>query len=245
MNVVFLGATRGIGRALARLMAARGDRLFLLGRDVGDLAVSANDLKILGAAGDVGVARCDLSCPETFGAALDAAAVALDGVDTVVVTAGLYATQEAMENDPALRDRLLEVNFTNTVRFCEEARTRLLAMGGGVLCVCSSVAGDRARKPVVFYGAAKAGLSYYLEGLDLRFRAQGLRTVLVKPGFVRTGMTAGLKPPPFAGEPEQVARIMLAAIDQGRPVVYAPTTWALVMLAVRHLPRWFMRRARF
>jgi short-subunit dehydrogenase len=245
VNVVFLGATRGIGRALARLMAARGDRLFLLGRDVRDLAVSANDLKILGAAGEVGVARCDLSCPETFGPALDAAAVALDRIDTVVVTAALYATQEAMENDPALRDRLLDVNFTNTVRFCEEARTRLLARGGGVLCVCSSVAGDRARKPVVLYGATKAGLSYYLEGLDLRFRAQGLRTVLVKPGFVRTGMTAGLKPPPFAGEPEQVARVMLKAIDQGRPVVYAPATWALVMLAVRHLPRRFMRRAKF
>ena len=86
--------------------------------------------------------------------------------------------------------------------FCEEARRRLLARGGGTLCVFSSVAGERGRKPVVLYGAAKAGLTRYLEGLDHKFRAQGLRTICVKPGFVRTGMTEGLKTPPFAGEPD-------------------------------------------
>jgi decaprenylphospho-beta-D-erythro-pentofuranosid-2-ulose 2-reductase len=245
MNVALLGATKGIGRALGRLIAARGDRLFLLGRDLEDLAVSARDLQLRGASGEVGVVHCDLASPDTFGPALDRAAVSLDGIDAVVVTAALYGTQEELESDLAARDRLLDVNFAHTIRFCEEARIRLLQMGGGVLCVCSSVAGDRARKPVIFYGATKAGLSYYLEGLDHKFRAQGLRTVLVKPGFVRTGMTTGLNEPPFAGEPEQVARIMLKAIDAGTPRVYAPSIWALVMLAVRNLPRWIMRRAEF
>ncbi len=84
--------------------------------------------------------------------------------------------------------------------FCEEARRRLMPQGG-TLCVMSSVAGDRGRKPVVLYGAAKAGSVTYLEGLDHKYRAAGLRVVCVKPGFVKTGMTAGLKPPPFAGEP--------------------------------------------
>ena len=69
----------------------------------------------------------------------------------------------------------------------------------------SSVAGERGRKPVVLYGAAKAGLTRYLEGLDHRFHATGLRVICVKPGFVKTSMTSGLRPPPFAGEPEQVA----------------------------------------
>jgi short-subunit dehydrogenase len=129
--------------------------------------------------------------------------------------------------------------------FCEGARKRLLARGGGTLCVFSSVAGDRARKPVVLYGASKAGLSYYLQGLDHKFHADGLTAVLVKPGFVKTSMTAGMDPPPFAGEPDGVAQTVLAAIDKGKPVVYAPGMWALVMLVIRYLPRFVMRRIGF
>jgi short-subunit dehydrogenase len=162
-----------------------------------------------------------------------------------VVTAGLFAPQEALETDPDLCRRLLTVDFANTVVFCEEARRRLLGRGGGTLCVFSSVAGERGRKPVILYGAAKAGLSRYLEGLDHKYRAQGLRTVCVKPGFVRTGMTEGLEPPPFAGEPEAVAARVVRAIDRGHPVVYAPPIWALVMLVIRLLPRFVMRRIGF
>jgi short-subunit dehydrogenase len=245
MKVAILGATRGMGRALARLMADGGHALFLLGRDKDDLARSARDLEARAGLGAVGTARCDLERPETFAPALDAAEAALGGLDTVVVTAGLFAAQDALEADVDLAQRLLLVDFTNTVTFCEHARKRLLARGGGTLCVFSSVAGERGRKPVVLYGSAKAGLTRYLEGLDHKFRAAGLRCVCVKPGFVKTSMTEGLKPPPFAGEPEGVARIVLRAIERGTPVVYAPGMWRWVMLVIRSLPRAVMRRIGF
>jgi NAD(P)-dependent dehydrogenase (short-subunit alcohol dehydrogenase family) len=246
MKVALLGATRGMGRALARLMAERGDRVFLLGRDHADLERSARDLEArAGSGAKVSFATCDLERPETFAPALEAAAAQLDGFDAIVVTAGAFATQEALEADPELARRLLTVDFAHTVLFCEEARRRLLARGGGKLCVFSSVAGERGRKPVVLYGAAKAGLSHYLEGLDHRFHEQGLRVVCVKPGFVRTSMTEGLPAPPFAGEPEGVARVVLRALDRGTPVVYAPPIWSLVMAVIRHLPRFVMRRVRF
>jgi short-subunit dehydrogenase len=245
VKVVFLGATKGMGRALARRMAARGDRLFLLGRDAEDLERSAVDLSLSGDGEPVRHAVCDLLAPETFAPALEAADAALDGFDTVVVTAGLFATQEELEVDPALCDRLLTADFTNTVRFCEEVRRRLLARGGGTLCVFSSVAGERARKPVILYGAAKAGLSHYLAGLDHKFRAYGLKTIAVKPGFVKTGMTAGLAPPPFAGEPDAVAAAVLRAIDRGRPEVFVPSAWRGIMLVIRMLPRALMRRLGF
>jgi short-subunit dehydrogenase len=245
VKVVFVGATKGIGRALARLMAARGHALFLLGRDLADLERSARDLEVRGAPGSVGVAVCDLADASGFAAALDRADAALSNFDTVVVTAGLFASQETLESDAERTATLLDVNFTGTILFCEAARKRLLARGGGTLCVFSSVAGERGRKPVILYGAAKAGLSAYLEGLDHKFRAAGLRTVCVKPGFVKTSMTEGLKPPPFAGEPEPVARRVLGAIERGTPVVYAPPMWALVMLVIRNLPRVVMRRVGF
>lgn len=245
-KVVILGATRGMGRCLARRFVERGDWVALLGRDADELGRSAADLHARGAPGvRVATVRCDLEQPETFREALETAEQSLEGLDTVVVTAGLFATQETLEADPALAAKLLSVDFANTVLFCEEARKKLLLRGQGTLCVFSSVAGDRARKPVVLYGAAKAGLSAYLEGLDHRYRAQGLTTVCVKPGFVKTGMTEGLDPPPFAGEPDEVAEVVVKAIDDGTPVVYAPPIWRAVMTAIRAMPRFVMRRVKF
>jgi short-subunit dehydrogenase len=245
VNVVVLGATRGIGRALARRLAERGDRVFLLGRDIPDLERSARDMQIrANSAPPIGVAHCDLSALETFVPAMDAAVTALSTIDTVVVTAGDFATQPVLEQDLERTRHLLTVNFTNTVLFCELARTRLLARGG-TLCVFSSVAGDRGRKPVILYGAAKAGLAHYLEGLDHKYRAQGLRVVCVKPGFVKTSMTTGLKPPPFAGEADGVASDVVRAIDRGQAVVYTPRIWQLVMMVIRALPRFVMRKVEF
>ena len=244
MKAVILGGTRGMGRSVARLLASRGDTVHLLGRHQGDLAKCAEDLRVRGARA-VSTGVCDLMEPGAFAAAFDAADTAVGNFDTVIVTAGVFGTQDELEKDRGRAAQVLTVNFTNTILFCEEARTRLLARGGGRLAVFSSVAGERGRKPVVLYGSTKAGLSAYLEGLDHRYRALGLITTTVKPGFVRTGMTQGLKEPPFAGDPDDVARTVLAAIDRGAPVVYAPAMWALVMMVIRLLPRAVMRRVGF
>lgn len=245
MKIAILGATRGMGRSLARGLGERGDSLFLLGRKEADLQRSAEDISIRGKSGPIKTALCDLASPQGFDAALDAAEAELGGLDCVIVTAGLFKTQDDLVEDPAFLERMLQVNFTGTILFCEAARKRLLAGGGGTLCVFSSVAGDRGRKPVILYGSSKAGLSYYLEGLDHRYRSEGLKTICVKPGFVKTGMTAGLKPPPFAGEPDAVAQQVIKALDKGTPVVYTPPIWRWVMLVIKLLPRFIMRKIGF
>lgn len=246
LKVVLLGGTKGMGRAVARRLAARGDRLHLLGRDADDLAKSAADLEArMPSPARVSVSICDLERPDTFGQALDEADAALGGFDTAVVTAALFGTQPQLEADPAFLARVLNANFTSTILLCEELRTRLLGRGGGTLCVLSSVAGDRARKPVILYGSTKAGLSAYLDGLDHKFRSAGLRTVCVKPGFIRTSMTEGLPEPPFTVDADQAAATIVRALDAGKPVVYAPPIWGLVMLVVRWLPRAVMRRVGF
>ncbi len=245
-RVAVLGGTRGMGRSLARRFIERGDWVAILGRDADELARSAADLKARGVPGvRVTTALCDLEKPESFRSVLEETEQALDGLDTVVVTAGLFATQERLEADPTLLQRMLTIDFSNTVLFCEESRKKLMMRGGGTLCVFSSVAGDRGRTPQVMYGAAKAGLSAYLEGLDHRYRSQGLITVCVKPGFVRTGMTEGMKAPPFAGDPDEVATAVVRAIDEGTPVVYAPAVWKAVMTAIKAMPRFVMRRVKF
>ncbi len=245
MNVVILGATKGMGRAVARLLAERGERLFLLGRSPDELARSAADLTARGTGEEVKSAHCDLADPETFAGALAEATSTLGDIDTVIVTAGVFGTQDQLEADVELARAVVTVDFAHTVIFCEHVRKQLLSRGGGTLCVFSSVAGDRGRKPVAIYGAAKAGLSHYLESLDHKHRGDGLVTVCVKPGFVKTSMTAGLSPPPFAGEPDAVARDVLRAIDRGTPLVYTPWIWRWVMLVIRGIPRFVMRRIGF
>ncbi len=246
-RIVIVGGTKGIGRAVARRLAARGDHIALLGRDAADLAASAADLAARAPAGarPPVTGLLDLARTDRFDVALDDAARQLGAIDTVLITAGAFGTQDALEADAAARDRVLAINFTQTIQVCEAARARLLAAGGGTLCVLGSVAGDRPRKPVVLYGATKAGLAYYMEGLDLRYREAGLRAVLVKPGFVRTGMTAGLPEPPFAANPDEIAPAIVRAIDRGTPQIYVPAVWRLVMLVIRWLPGAVMRRVKF
>ncbi|MFO0667614.1 MAG: SDR family NAD(P)-dependent oxidoreductase [Polyangiaceae bacterium] len=246
MKAVVLGGISGMGRSVAQRLVERGDEVFLLGIGEEDLARSAADLKARHPRqANVGFAICNLEQPEGFAAALDAADAALGNFDAVIVTAALFATQEALEADIELTRRLVTVNYANTVVFCEHVKKRLLERGGGHLTVFSSVAGDRGRKPVAIYGSSKAGLSVYLEAMDHKYHAQGLHVLCVKPGFVKTGMTAGLKPPPFAGEPDQVARDVVKAMDDKKPMLYTPGMWALVMLVIRFLPRFVMRKIGF
>jgi short-subunit dehydrogenase len=246
MKAVLFGGTTGMGRAISRLLVERGEAVFLMNIDEADLARSAADLKARHPQqAAVGYAVCNLEQPEGFAKALDTADAALGGFDTVIITAAMFATQEALEADVELTRRLVTVNYANTVVFCEHVRKRLLARGGGQLTVFSSVAGDRGRKPVAIYGSSKAGLSVYLEALDHKFHAAGLSVLCVKPGFVKTGMTVGLKPPPFAGEPDRVAREVVRAIDRRKPMLYTPGMWALVMLVIRLLPRFVMRKIGF
>ncbi|OGK87377.1 MAG: hypothetical protein A2X52_21050 [Candidatus Rokubacteria bacterium GWC2_70_16] len=245
MRVAFVGATRGMGRALSRLMAERGEALCLLGRDAAELAASARDLEARGAPGPVRTAPLDLARPAGFEVALAAAEEALGGFDTLVVTGGLLDPTEALQRDMPRLERMLHVNFTGTVLLCQLAAERLAARGGGRLCVFSSVAGDRPRRSNYLYGASKAGLSAFLEGLGHAYAERGVSVLCVKPGFVKTGLTDGLPVPPFAGEPAPVARTVLRALDAGRRVVYAPPVWRWIMLVVRSLPHAAMRRIRF
>ena len=245
MKIAIVGATRGMGRALARRLAERGDALFLLGRDETELGLSARDLEARGAPAPVGQARLDLGESAGFAAALDAADRALPRMDALVVTGGLFARQDELAVDPARLSAVLQANFTGTVLLCQQAAERLAARGGGLICAFGSVAGDRARRSNYLYGASKAGLAVFLDGLDLAYRERGVRALCVKPGFVRTAMTAGLPVPPFAGEPDAVARRVLAAMDTGRHDVYAPGVWRFVMLLIRALPRAVLRRVQF
>jgi len=245
VKVALVGATRGMGRAVARLLAERRIAMFLLGRTSSDLEASARDLEARGAPSPVKTATLDLAVPSDFGAALDAADEALGRFDTLVVTGGLFGRQEDLAADPSRLEQMLHVNFTGTVLLCQMVAERLALKNDGTICVFSSVAGDRARRSNYLYGSTKAGLSAFLDGLGQAYADRGVRVICVRPGFVKTQMTAGLPVPPFAAEPEAVAKVVAAALTAPKRVVYAPGVWRWVMLVIRSLPHFVVRRLKF
>ncbi len=106
----------------------------------------------------------------------------------------------------------------------------------------SSVAAERPRRANFVYGSAKAGLDAFGRGLGEALRPDGVRVLVLRPGFVRTRMTAGLRPAPFSVDPEAVAAVAVDALRRGDEVAWVPAALRWVMLAARALPAPLFRR---
>jgi short-subunit dehydrogenase len=123
------------------------------------------------------------------------------------------------------------------VSLLTEIANRMQTQGQGVIAVLGSVAGDRGRKSNYVYGACKAMVATFLEGLAGRMQTRGVAVINIKPGFVDTPMTAQFKKGALWAKPAQIAALIHARVNAARSgSFYAPTFWALVMLAIKLLP---------
>ena len=240
-DVLILGASSAIAQEVAKLMAADGARLFLVARDPARLDIIADDLRVRGAP-QVDVLAVDLlerdRHPEIIAAAVDA----LSGIDTVLVAHGVLPDQAACEASVEAMLTTMDVNFLSTISLLtllvEPIKER-----GGTLAVISSVAGDRGRQSNYVYGAAKAGLSAFLQGLRNRLHDSGVQVLTIKPGFVSTPMTAHIEARgALWAQPEDIAAGIVKAIASRKDEVYLPGFWALIMLIVRAVPEIIFKR---
>ena len=224
-RIVILGAGSAIARATARLWAARGARLVLVGRDQDRLNAVAADLVALDcASADAGVELAKMV--ETLG-----------GLDILLLAYGVLGDQTELERDPSAAATLIQTNFTSAAAWCLAAAAIFEKQRAGALLVIGSVAGDRGRRSNFIYGATKGGLARVVEGIAHRLAPFGARAVLIKPGFVDTPMTASItKKGLLWATPEQVAEAIEAVAERGGPVVYAPKFWLPIMLIIRHMP---------
>lgn len=242
-RVLLLGATSAIAQATGRLLAARGDRLFLVARDPARLEIVATDLA-LRSGSSIPRLAADLDRCDAHGAILDEARRALDGLDTVIVAHGLLGDPEVTQRDWTAAMAVMQTNFLGPASLLTEAATRFEAQGSGVLVGISSVAGDRGRQSHYVYGAAKGGLSIFLAGLRNRLHSKGVSVVTIKPGFVDTPMTAHMQKGALFADPATIARGIVAAMDRRADVVYLPWFWRYVMLVVRLIPEALFKRLR-
>lgn len=228
MKVVILGATSAIAHEVAKLYAA-GASFFLVARDEAKLAAVAADLRVRGA-GEVETLLADLALRDR-----DEAIVAAAGIpDVVLIAQGTLAEQPPLEADPRAQAREFDVNATSVMVLA--AHFANVLQPGGVLAVIGSVAGDRGRRGNYVYGAAKAAIHAYCEGLRARLAPNNVAVVLIKPGWVDTPMTARFKKNPLFASAETVARAIKRAIESRKGVVYVPAFWRWISLVVRLLP---------
>jgi decaprenylphospho-beta-D-erythro-pentofuranosid-2-ulose 2-reductase len=242
-RVIILGVTSAIAEAVARLYAAEGAALVLAGRNPERLHAIARDLKARGAA-LAKIEVVDLAQPGVAEDALPRMTAYLGTVDHILLVYGSLGDQARSEREITRARDILQVNFTSAAEWSLASANVLEAQGQGSLIVIGSVAGDRGRQSNYIYGAAKAGLATLVQGIAHRFAqikqpdsAMRPRAVLIKPGFIDTPMTAGMKKGgPLWSTPAAIAPIIRRAADHGGAIVYAPWFWRLILLVIRLTP---------
>jgi decaprenylphospho-beta-D-erythro-pentofuranosid-2-ulose 2-reductase len=171
-----------------------------------------------------------------------AKAAAGGDIDVALVAFGLLGDNERAWTDIATAVELAQVNYTAAVAVGVALGERMSAQGHGSIVAFSSVAGERARRSNFVYGSTKAGLDAFYSGLTEALRPVGVQVTVVRPGFVRTRMTEGMKPAPLSTTPEAVAAVVVDAVRTRKELVWAPAPLRFVMSALRHVPRPIFRR---
>nr|WP_249782117.1 SDR family oxidoreductase [Bradyrhizobium sp. NBAIM14] len=237
-----LGGSSDIGRATVRAFAKAGYDVGLAGRDVGALEPDAADLR----------ARYNVEVDVHTFDVLDTASFEgfVGGLpalpDVVISIVGLLGVQERAQSDLAQATAIMRSNYEGPALILGLFAEKFLGRGSGTLVGVSSVAGDRGRASNYVYGSAKAGFSAFLSGLRARASRGGVHVVTVKPGFVRTRMTEGMKLiGPLTVEAPVVGAAILRAVESKTDIVYVSGRWRLVMLIIKTLPEAVFKKLKF
>ena len=156
---------------------------------------------------------------------------------------GLLGDQAISEKDAASARLVMDTNYVAPALLLGEIANRMEQRGSGTIVGISSVAGERGRASNYVYGSAKAAFTAFLSGLRARLARRGVKVITIKPGFVATRMTAGMKLPAIlTAQPEEVADSVGRAIRHHRDVVYVRRIWTVIMALIRALPEPLAKR---
>jgi short-subunit dehydrogenase len=231
---VVTGASSGIGAGLARRLAAAGVRVGLLA--LPDRALEAEAERIRSAGGTAAAAPADVTDPVAVREALARVDDELGPIDLLILNAGIALATPAAAFEAAALERMARVNLLGPAYAIEAVLPRMLERGRGHLVGVSSLSSYRGQPVVSGYCATKSALAVLLEGLRVELRDTGISVTTVRPGFVRTPMTAGVRAPRFMMEVEPAARVILEGIAARRPEVNFPWQSAWVTGLGRRLP---------
>jgi short-subunit dehydrogenase len=242
-RVLILGATSAIAGEVAAIHAARGDQLHLVGRS-GD-KLRELERRLQRPASQLRITLADFDDLGAAEALVRRVVAELGGVDAVLLAHGLLGDQLESERDFAEADRIIRTNFTSAVALLIPLVNALEAQRSGRLGVITSVAGERGRPRNYTYGASKAALGVYLQGVRSRLHGTSVSVTTIKLGPVDTPMTATHTKNALFAKPPQVARDIVRAMDAGSAEVFVPRRWAAIMPLVRATPEALFQKLPF
>jgi len=244
-NVVLVGASSGIGAALAKVLAGKGCSLALIARREPQLIALADDINHNAGKTLARAYRGDVTQYETIEPLFDQIARDLGGIDVLIYASGVMPSvkrdEYCFEKDRAM----IEVNVLGAMAWINVAAKRFETARSGVIAGISSIAGDRGRASMPGYITSKAALDAYLESIRNRISRYGVQVTTIKPGYVDTDLLAGAKTPIKAISPDQAAREIVSAIEDGAQVRYVPGFWRWIGMAVKCAPSFIMQRVNF
>lgn len=241
-KVLVIGATSAIACATARKWATQGSEFFLVARNQEKLAQISADFMSRGAS-KVATHVMDATDVAAHAPMLDACLEALKQIDIVLIAHGTLPDQKACEESADIAMKEFANNGTSVIALLTVLANHMAIQRCGTLAVISSVASDRGRPSNYLYGAAKAAVSTFCEGLRARLYKVGVHVITIKPGFVDTPMTQGLKlPKALVVSADTVAGIIVEQIERKTNVLYVPRFWTLIMMIIRNVPQFIFKK---
>jgi decaprenylphospho-beta-D-erythro-pentofuranosid-2-ulose 2-reductase len=238
-TIALFGGTSDIGRAIVEAMISPATTAVVLAaRKPDDIDIS--DLERRGVTVDL--VRFDATETSDHERLVERMVAAHGDLDVAVVAFGQLGEADRLADDAAAAVALADVNFTGAVSVCTVLAAQFRRQGHGRLVILSSVAGERVRKANYVYGATKAGIDGFAQGLGDALAGSGASVLIVRPGWVHSKMTAGSEPKPLATTPEAVAMATVKALRAGKRIVWVPTALRPLMAIARHLPAPLWRR---
>lgn len=241
-KIVIVGATSAMATHCARLWVQTPADIILIGRDHDKLTRLRLDLEARSPLSKVTVCVAHFTDPNE----INSLANAIDkeaAIDIALIAHGSLGDQEMSQRNLSVCNHELVINGTSPVLFAEAFASVMEQRGYGTIGVIGSVAGDRGRKSNYVYGAAKGLVTRYVQGLQHRFAGSLIKVVLIKPGPTDTPMTANLaaKGAKLASV-ESVAAGIVWAIERKKNVAYLPAKWGVIMMVIRHLPKFIFNK---
>ncbi|MFN7151334.1 MAG: SDR family NAD(P)-dependent oxidoreductase [Microthrixaceae bacterium] len=238
-TALLLGGTSDIGLAvLERLHGLGVDRAVLASRTPPEAAPV-----IAGGAAQCSSIRWDVLDVDAHAALFDEAAARMGSVDVVICAVGLLGHHAGVSMGPEQVDEMVRTNFAGPAAALAAVAQRLQQQGSGTIVVFSSVAGVRPRRSNYVYGSTKSGLDAFARGIADAVHGSGVHVLVVRPGFVRSSMTEGLDPAPFATDPDTVAVAVARAVGRGRSgTVWVPPLLGPLFGTLHLAPGWLWRR---
>lgn len=238
-SILILGATSDVAVAVARRFADDKYSLVLAARDKVNVERIAKDISIRTQA-EVKTVVFDAMDTASHPAFYKSLGIT---PDVTVCVFGYLGDQRKAETDWSEAERIIQVNYMGAASILNIVADAYEKVGRGTIVGISSVAGERGRQSNYFYGSAKAGFTAYLSGLRNRMQKFGVSVITVKPGFINTRMTEGLKlPKPITAEPEHLGKAIFNAVQKKKDVIYILPIWRLIMLIIRNIPEGIFKK---